>query len=183
MFSTLLRILLRELEQVLAEDNELGSTPMPQDVSERIGATARRTLPCLRHYSGWLILNAAHLVVLENYDHVSVQITEFWQVYAETLTLLASKFDTSVFPDVDYMLEEDEDTITFAPFTNLSTSKRHSQAAGRTLRPRSCDQAVQRRDPSVEMLYRIRGLVEDGIEIAAKEVGLSYLSSGGELTH
>jgi Est1 DNA/RNA binding domain len=169
-FFTLLQILLSELEKVVADDDELGKTAPPKDTSDRITATARRILPCLRQYSSWLVSNAAQLVALDSHDFVGVQITEFWRLYANALTLLAATFQNVDSSTVDYLLEEDEDTIAFIPFTNSSTSKRYFQSDRVTLKPRSSDQAIQRHHPNMEMLFRVRGLLEDGIELVGEKV-------------
>jgi len=169
-FFTLIQILLRELEHVVAEDDPLCKVPSSKDISDRISATARRILPCLRQYSSWLVSNASHLVALENHEFVGVQVTEFWRSYADALTMLAATFPKSDLPRVDYLLEEDEDTIAFSPFASGNTSKRYLRADRITPRPRSRDQGVQRHHPSVEMLFRIRGLLEDGIALAARPV-------------
>jgi Est1 DNA/RNA binding domain len=170
MFSTLLKILFRELEQVAAEEDDFGNVPSSKDISEKISATARRILPCLRQYSSWLVSNASHLVALEDHDFIGIQVRVFWRIYANALALLAAIFSKSDLPNVDYLLAEDEDTIAFTPFANSNTSRRYFQTDRTTQRPRSSDQGVQRHHPSVEMLFRIRGLLEDGIALAAKEV-------------
>jgi Est1 DNA/RNA binding domain len=169
-FFTLLQILLREVEQVVAEDDQLGGIIPRKDTPDKISPTVRRILPCLRQYSSWLVSCASNLVALENHEFVGVQVTEFWRIYADALTLLAATFHKADMPDVDYLLEEDEDTIAFTPFTNANTSRRYVQTDGLTPRPRSRDQGIQRHHPSVEMLYRVRGLLEDGISLATKQV-------------
>ena len=166
----MLQILLPELEQIVAEDDELDKTPSLRDLSDRISATARRILPCLRQYSSWLVSNVSHLVALDHHETTGVQITEFWRIYANALTLLAATFQKCDLPNVEYLLEEDEDTIAFPPFTNPSTLNRFFQADGVTLKPRSRDQTVHRHHPSVEMLFRVRGLLEDGIALVTRLV-------------
>ncbi|KAF7513636.1 hypothetical protein GJ744_008930 [Endocarpon pusillum] len=168
-FLTLLRILLQELEQVTVDDDDLGDGSLPNDTSGKLSTAARRILPCLRQYSSWLVSNASHLVGLADHESMRVQIKEFWRVYADGLTLLASTFHKPNLPDLHYLLEEDEDTIAFTPFINPETSRRYYQADGVTRRPRSHDEGVQRHHPSVEMLFRIRGLLEDAISLATKK--------------
>lgn len=167
----------RELEQVAGGEDDFGNVPSSKDISDKISATARRILPCLRHYSSWLVSNASHLVALEDHDFVGIQVRGFWRTYADALTLLAAIFSKSELPNVEYLLGEDEDTIAFTPFAHPSTSRRYFQTDRPTQRPRSSDQGVQRHHPSVEMLFRIRGLLEDGIALAAEEVRQSWVSS------
>lgn len=166
MFSTLLQILLLELEQVSAND-KLGG----RDNTTRISATTRRILPCLRHYSTWLVLNVTDLVAHGICDPPENEITYFWRVYADTLTLLAAIFPKSDFPDLNYLLEEDKETIAFTPFTNLQRFRERIQAAERTPKTRSGEEGGQRHPSSIEMLYRIKSLIEDGMALAAEEVG------------
>ncbi len=101
---------------------------------------------------------------------MGVKIKEFWHVYADGLTLLAATFRKTKLPDLEYLLEEDEDTIAFLPLAGSETSGRYREADGVTYRPRSHDEGVQRDHPSVEMLCRVRGLLEDGVFLAAKKV-------------
>lgn len=169
-FFTLLQILLQELEQIIADDDELGKYPSTKNTSEKISATARRILPCLRQYSSWLISSASHLVTLEDHEIVGVQVTEFWRVYADALTLLAATFRNLDLQDVDYLLDEDEDTVAFTPFTNPHTLRRYFRPDGQTLKPRSRDHGVERHHPSVEMLFRVKDLLEDGIALVARQV-------------
>lgn len=166
----MLRILLQELEQVTVADDDLGDISLPNDSSGKLSTAARRILPCLRQYSSWLVSNASYLVALADHESMRVQIKEFWRVYADGLTLLASTFSKVNLPDLHYLLEEDEDTTAFTPFINPETSRRYYQADGVTRRPRSHDEGIQRHHPSVEMLFRIRGLLEDGISLATKKV-------------
>ena len=161
---------MQELEQVTVDDDDLGDVSLPNDTSGKLSTAARRILPCLRQYSSWLVSNASYLVALADHESMGVQIKEFWRVYADGLTLLASTFRRPSLPDLHYLLEEDEDTIAFTPFINPETSGRYHQADGITRRPRSRDEGVQRHRPSVEMLFRIKGLLEDGISLATKKV-------------
>lgn len=170
-FFTLLQILLPELEKISSDNDALpGSVPSHRDSSETIGATARRILPCLRHYSSWLVSHASDLVALESHEFVGVQVIEFWRIYADTLSQLAAMFQKSDLPNVEYLLEEDEDTVAFTPFMNQSTSRRYLQADGLTPKRRSREEGVQRHHPSVEMLFRIKGLLEDCFALLTRQV-------------
>ncbi|KAL1968992.1 hypothetical protein VTN77DRAFT_826 [Rasamsonia byssochlamydoides] len=162
-FFTLLQILLAELERLATEDSEDKET---QTGSEKVTVVARRVLPALRHYSSWLLTNSASLVAQrqDKDSSLSVQIKEFWKIYANTLTLLASTFDVANLPDVDYLLEEDEETLGFRPLINDATSRRYLDAKGQR-KPRMVDPGVERNHPNLEMLYRIREFVIDGLDL------------------
>jgi Est1 DNA/RNA binding domain len=162
--------LLQELCQVVGDEDEPGETPSSKDPSKRFSATARRILPGLRQYSTWLISNVSHLLALEHHEFLSVQVVEFWRVYAKSLDLLAATFQMSELPQLDYLLDEDEDTIAFVPFANASASRRYFQPGGITLKRRARDQGVERDHPSVKLLFRVRGILEDGIDLATRQV-------------
>ncbi|OJJ87176.1 uncharacterized protein ASPGLDRAFT_119491 [Aspergillus glaucus CBS 516.65] len=159
-FFTLLQILLAELERFAVEDQD--GTPKP----EKVTVVARRVLPALRNYSSWLLTVSSLLVAYkeEKDTPMSVQIAEFWKIYANTLTLLASTFEVVNLPDIDYLLEEDEETLGFAPLDQKATSRRYLDANGKH-KLRMHDEGVERSHPNIEMLYRIREFVIDGLDL------------------
>lgn len=166
-FFTLLQILSTEVERFAVED------PNGRDArvgADRVTVVARRILPVLRHYSSWLLTVRDSLVAYKEKDTpLSVQITEFWKIYANTLTLLASTFDVVSLPEVDYLLEEDEETLGFAPLIKSVTSRRYLDRNGQQKR-RMHDVGVERSHPNIEMLYRIREFVIDGLDLVVNNV-------------
>ncbi|RHZ52327.1 uncharacterized protein CDV56_106298 [Aspergillus thermomutatus] len=162
-FFTLLQILLAELERFAVEDS------LDKDVKsgpDKVTVVARRVLPALRHYSSWLLIVSHSLVAHkeEKDTPLAVQITEFWKIYANTLSLLASTFDVVHLPEIDYLLEEDEESLGFAPLNKDATSRRYLSATGQQ-KPRMTDVGVERSHPNIEMLYRIREFVIDGLDL------------------
>lgn len=172
-FFTLLQILSAEVERFAAEDSNGKETKVGAD---KVTVVARRVLPALRHYSSWLLTVRDLLVACKEKDTpLSVQITEFWKIYANTLTLLASTFDVVHLPDVEYLLEEDEETLGFAPLDKNVTSRRYLDMNGQR-KPRMHDVGVERSHPNIEMLYRIREFVIDGLDLVVGNVWmLSYI--------
>uniref|UniRef100_A0A093US81 Protein SMG7L n=1 Tax=Talaromyces marneffei PM1 TaxID=1077442 RepID=A0A093US81_TALMA len=162
-FFTLLQILLAELERFATEDYDSKES---QHGSEKITVVARRVLPALRNYSSWLLTNYSSLTAQKrDKDTVlSVQIQEFWKIYANTLTLLSSTFDVKNIPEVEYLLEEDEETLGFQPLINEATSRRYLSENGMT-KPRMLAPGIERNHPNIEMLYRIREFVIDGLDL------------------
>jgi hypothetical protein len=156
-FFTLLQVLLAELE-CSAVANE----------SAKVTVVAQCILPSLRHYSSWLLANSGSLVSETKDTQLYVQIKEFWKIYANTLTLLTSTFDVAGLPELDYLLDEDEDTLGFGPFVNEITLRRYVNEQG-CLKPRSYD-VVKRCHHDVEMLFRIREFVIDGLDLVVHEV-------------
>ncbi|KAI9374907.1 hypothetical protein BJX61DRAFT_224970 [Aspergillus egyptiacus] len=157
-FFTLLQVLSAEVERFAVEDSS-GSK------DDKITIVARRILPALRNYSSWLLTVNKYLVAYNEKDTpLAVQLTEFWKIYANTLTLLASTFDVVHLPEVDYLLEEDEETLCFVPLSKGATARRYLDVNGRQ-KPSMNDPGVERSHPNIEMLYRIREFVIDGLDL------------------
>lgn len=182
-FFTLLQILLAEVERFAVEEsNNRDGTNGP----DKITAVARRVLPALRNYSSWL-LTVNHLLVAvahkeEKDNPLSVQITEFWKIYANTLTLLASTFDVVLLPEIDYLLEEDEETLCFVPLNKGTTSRRYMDTNG-FQKPRMNDPGVERNHPNMEMLYRIREFVIDGLDlVVSNKIPIALVDDGDKKT-
>lgn len=156
-----------ELERFAVEDSEGKETG---DGSDRITAVARRVLPALRQYSSWLLTNSASLNAQkqDKDTSLSVQIKEFWNIYANTLTLLASTFDVITLPEVEYLLEEDEESLGFRPLISEATTRRF-YSNGQP-KPTMNDFDVKRNHPNTEMLYRIREFVIDALDLVVNSV-------------
>ncbi|KAJ5586323.1 hypothetical protein N7450_006110 [Penicillium hetheringtonii] len=165
-FFTLLQILLVELERFAAEDSSNSSKETVRNGHDKITVVARRILPALRHYSSWLLVASDFLVAQkeEKDSALSIQIQEFWKIYAGTLTLLASTFDVAQLPEIDYLLEDDEESLGFVPLDQAATSRRYIGTDGQ-LKPRMNDPGIERSHPNMEMLYRIREFVIDGLDL------------------
>ena len=138
--------------------------------SEKITAVARRVLPSLRHYTSWLVSNKHLLGAGVGDTLLNVQIKELWKIYASTLTLLAATFHVTELPMIEYLLEEDEDTLGFKPFER-DHSRYHDRFTG-TRKSKYHDQGIERHHPNVEMLGRIRDFVTDGLKLSQDEVNL-----------
>lgn len=156
-------MLLPELE-CFAGGDEPSNGLAPTSGSAKMTAVARRVLPALRQYSSWLLSNADILVAQMGDNVLNIQIRELWKIYATALTLLASTFTVAELPQVDYLLDEDEDTIGFKPLDNQITRRRFYDGINlAVLKPKYHDKGIQRHHPNVEMLGRIRGLLTDGM--------------------
>ena len=105
---------------------------------------------------------------------MNVQNRELWKIYATTLTLLASTFPVHELPHVEYLLDEDEDTIGFKPLENENTKRRYHDGDNLDVKkPKYHDRGVQRHHPNREMLGRIRDLLTDGVILYSDDVGLT----------
>ncbi|KAK2774531.1 hypothetical protein FQN53_003651 [Emmonsiellopsis sp. PD_33] len=156
-FLTLLQILLAELESSAATANE----------SEKITSAAQSVLPPLRHYSSWLISNSTSLVSQSPGSSVYVQISAFLKMYTKTLNILTSSFDAPNLPDVNYLLYEDEDALSFSPLMNAITAAKYVDDRGQKT-ARASD--VEKKFPvDVEMLYRVREFIIHGLQLVTQE--------------
>lgn len=175
-FFALLQVLSPELERSVSEDIRNNGSALNSKTA-RITAVMRRVLPALRQYSCWLLSNVEYLLEAQVGDNVlNVQIRELWKIYATTLTLLTSTFCDYELPQVEYLLDEDEDTVGFKPFMdNENTKRKYYDGANLDVRkPKHHDRGVQRHHPNVEMLGRIRDLLSDGMIHHSDDVSLFY---------
>ena len=131
-------------------------------------------LPALRQYSSWLVTNAAIITAqLGDYTLDALK-HKLWYKYACVLSLLASRFSVDELDvPLDYLLDEDEDTINFEPFNhqdNHENVRRRYLCEGQVQKPRYHDGGVQRHHPDQEMLARIGDFVTDGRALAFQHV-------------
>jgi len=153
------------LHQVFQPELERAVGERASSDAENLTAIGRRMLPSLRLYSTWLQVNHQTLVNQHAGTALSVLIKQLWQTYANTLSLLAATFSMENVPTLDYLLEEDDDTLGFRPFTQVN----------RTTATNWKDEQRGERDhvhPNEEVLARIHFLLEDGKQLCLKEVAL-----------
>jgi hypothetical protein len=171
---TLLQVLQPELECLISDEGDEDETDGRR--SETITAVTRRVLAGLRHYSSWLSSNVSLLVAQVGDDALNIQVKELWKIYATTLTLIAATFPISDLPIIEYLLEEDEDTIGFEPFQDNSTRGRYFEQVSNTLKPRTQGDGIERQHPNLEMLGRIRDLLIDGLSLVYGKVSRQLIS-------
>jgi len=153
------------LHQVFQPELERAVGERASSDAENLTAIGRRMLPSLRLYSTWLQVNHQTLVNQHAGTALSVLIKQLWQTYANTLSLLAATFSMENVPTLDYLLEEDDDTLGFRPF---------AQVNGTTAANWKDEQRGERDHvhPNEEVLARIHFLLEDGKQLCLKEVAL-----------
>lgn len=93
---------------------------------------------------------------------------KLWESYARVLSYLARTFPAEDLPDLDYLLDEDEDTIGLVPLR--SDRSRKTWYSGGQLKKKHRDPDVKRADEETEMLYRVRELLVDGLQLAVDKV-------------
>lgn len=169
-FFVLLGILVSEFADL--EEAAFHADATTGDSSETLTPVVRRVLPALRHYSSWL-RSSSPTLDKQTDETVIVHVRELWKRYAEALTVLTTTFDIAGLPSVDYLLEEDLDTLNFTPLTSGIAGDRYREDGH--VKPKIGDAGVQRLHPSQEMLARVRGLVLDGIQIVIGDVSAFWL--------
>jgi hypothetical protein len=172
MMLVLLQVISPELDQDLSGEElpkgvDGDKVDKPQD---KITAVARCILPALRQYNTWLVGSGLYITELPN-AAVQKHGRDLWNMYAVVLTQLVNLFNIGDLPTVNYLLEEDESIIGFAPlrsphltpecdlFTDLEgVAKLHSTEPG-----------VQRHHPNKEMQARIREILLTAASMETKK--------------
>ena len=137
-------------------------------LSAKLSLVTKTLLPVLRIYSTWLTVNWAVFTAGLAQSTLGLHIDDFWSTYAQVLSLLAVTFPTKNISKIDYMLEEDVDTISFVPLIKDKTTKIWMTDDGP--RQKFSDAEVERLHPDIEMLGRIRGLLVDSLQIVVQDV-------------
>ncbi|KIW16737.1 hypothetical protein PV08_03926 [Exophiala spinifera] len=146
-FTRLLKMLFEELQR---------HGPVRSDV---LSVLCKRLLPHLRLYSDWFLTNVNYLLASSSSQ---TELSELWQIYAQTITLLIQRFAVPTIPDIAYLLEEDQDTLGFTPFQKSIGEERFHDSAN-DVKPVYSESTFGERSVENEMLYRIKGLVKDGL--------------------
>ncbi|KAG0648521.1 smg-7, partial [Hyphodiscus hymeniophilus] len=172
MFFILLQVLLPELDDpVTGEDLPNPSNENQSNrAREKITAIARRILPALRQYNTWLV-SEARILVANHPGSTSVYIREFWKMYADVTTALATYFPVNELPNLDYLLEEDQTTVGFKPFRDPSVERQANLYIDEEglVKARCTDPGVERSHPNVEMKARVRDILLCGLTLATRE--------------
>jgi hypothetical protein len=127
----------------------------------------QRALPVLRLYTAWLYKNIIVLGVDIDATFAPLQ-AELWTLYARTLTLINEKFPPQYLPQPHpFMFGEDEETVGFDALHCAET--RNVWYDDKILKPMSHDMPNKPKDPSIEMLLRMRDLLFIGVRLAHEE--------------
>ena len=162
-FSTILSVLRLELES-------LEPDKISQEL-DKLTVVMRHILPSLRFCVSWI---ASHSELKEiNHDTLSEDRAEMWQNFTSVLTLLAAKFRVDGLPLIEYMLQEDEDTIGFLPLESERAAQRYCFLGTNDPKPSVHSKTVQRHHPSHEMLSRVRDILTDVVKLVVDPVWLS----------
>lgn len=170
LFSTLLRLLLSELERQEAAETASHIAGHRKGDVAKFSELSCQILPSVRQYSSWLLANAAVLMTIDKDEAYSAQLDELWRMYACVLTHLAAVVsgDEMNQARTDYILHEDEITLGFLPFKHIDVSHRYLKDDGIPIGSRHHENG-----PSMQRHYntrRIRDLLADGIELQESAV-------------
>ena len=151
--------------QIIQTEYQRHADDSAAQVTGTITTVTRRLLPCIRLYHSWLKSRVAILSVHLSESTMTHAVQAFWTSYAKALSLMVSNTQFQGLPRLEYYLEEDDDVIAFRPFQDtrqpFSASERKARHHG---------QDVKLYHPNVEMLCRVRDLVEDALELVDNEV-------------
>ena len=165
-FTALLNVLQQDVLQLRSQ------TDWPtQPVTDRVSPIMRRVLPGLRLYSCWLVWCFPTLTKpLPHgtfHEVLRTELRRMWNAYAKTLNVLTETFAPEACPIIEYLLEEDSETLGFIPYQSSDFKHRFLDS---NMSRKPDRHSVPRNHPTEEMLGRVRDMVSDGIEVAQKEV-------------
>ena len=104
-------------------------------------------------------------------------VRDFWAFYTEAMSLLLSATKVNDLPPLEYLLEEDVDTIGFRPLQQMQMQRKLAVSESFLRRASLCEVIVKRQPAHIEMQYRIRDLLDDALELTENDVGLSCITS------
>lgn len=142
-----------------------------KSADDRVTPLMRRVLPCLRLYSSWLLWSLPLLTrpLHEGKFHESLMhdLKRMWSIYTRALQSMVDAFAASELIAIDYLLEEDSETIGFMPFQTPVVKERFLEDG----KYRKADRhSAKRHHPNKEMLGRVRDFISDGLKLAEMRV-------------
>ena len=159
-FSTILNVLKLELES-------LDHNQVPQEV-DKLTVITRHILPSLRLCVSW-VASHSELKDIEQ-GAISQDRAEMWQSLTSVLTLLTATFQVDGLPLVEYVLQEDEDTLGFLPLETEQAAHRYCFLGTNNRKPSVHSKTVQRHHPNYEMLSRVRDILADAVRMVVDQV-------------
>ena len=133
-----------------------------------LSTTLEKALPEIRLYSSWLLKNDLIMANSTVYPVVNALQSRYWTQMASCLSLVAEVFPAQYLPELDYLLEEDADTIAFGPLDCEET--REIWYVDGKLKPEWFTIPEALRSKRQEMLSRVRQFLKVGIMLTFKEV-------------
>ena len=141
----------------------------------KVSPSMHKFLPALVQYSSWLVTAAEVFSTVHGeapfYAAFSLDVDDLWLHYASVLTKLVGMFRSARLPAVEYLLDEDEETLGYMPFQDMALRYRYVLHDKRRLEPVLAERCL----PAQEMLARIDRLVKEGKRIAEMRVSRPHL--------
>ncbi|KAG9235516.1 hypothetical protein BJ875DRAFT_269051 [Amylocarpus encephaloides] len=187
MMSTLLQVLQPELKPNTNGENLPNDESPSGKTSEGITTVIRRVLPALRQYSVWFVSQIEVVIAKLDRGGANFHINELWGIYANVLTKLATVFPPERLPSLDYLLEEDENTIGFKPLRDRDFPHEcnpYTSGPDGNLKLRITDQGVERHLPNKEMKARVRDILLCGLVLQGERyTGVPIVLRDGRFLH
>ena len=180
-FTALLQVLHHELKNAETSENADGEI----DLTARLTLILRHVLPALRIYSAWLLPSVPLLAGVAGFDQLANPVDTFWTIYAKTVDLIALVFpiwDLDELPELQYLLQEDADTLGFKPLMDEKTNKLWFQQSG-ARKPRWSDAGIKQLSGDTEMLVRAKSFLADGVSLATYEDQAPIKVRGTRILH
>lgn len=172
LFCKILQFLQSEFERQ-ASSNSSSVTGDASSKPGKLSTLIRRVVPWARHYSAWLISQPLVLAGETGDDRFNSYALELGTRFARVLNAFISLFAIHEIENVDYLLEEDEDTVGFLPLDTSVEDRRKSRYYHDdfvTRKPNWHDKGTKRLGSTREALGRIRDIIADGAYVANQEV-------------
>lgn len=163
-------VLLASVQQQFEQHAGSRASNGHRQIGEILPEALQNNLQLLRLAMMWSTKNITVLTNAVSPEVDPLQL-KFWHTLARCLALAASSCDTTSLLDLDYMLEEDEDTIAFEPLVSGETRLIWYSENGR-LRSKWHSLLNGARTSSQESSARLRYLLKAGMEFATDEVKL-----------
>lgn len=163
----LLQLLQTELGRSTESDDAPEASTGNSINMESITAVIRRILAAVRQYSIWLVNSAVIITAQDGNAPINIHIKELWSIYCSTLNIMVVTFAPENLIEVEYLLEEDAETVGFIPLRDSTLCDPYTNESG--LKPRTTDQGMERQHPNIEMLSRFRDLERDAMVLATSE--------------
>lgn len=163
-FQSLLKVLTREIGEPPPSGTDL------KDLT-RLSSVVRRVLPHLRQYSSWFLSNMRDLVEVR-FKSSRQLLENVAKTYASTLNLLRASVDVFAPSPIQYLLAEDERTISFTPFTSKVYAWRYIDGNTKVVKPSRgyLPDGKSMAEELLETHLRVIDLVVDGLKLTVQKV-------------
>lgn len=141
-----------------------------RNVASRLSDVVQRALPPLRLYSIWFLKEMVSFTTIAD-EAISDLTKDVLRQYVHTLNSLISTFPIDQLPRIEYLLDEDVDSMNFLPFSAEICRARYMSNG--ILKPKP--PSTFRYSTTEEMLGRVRDFVEDGLRLAELRVGSALM--------